>query len=71
MRRKEKAYCEQCIHYSRRKSDGLPEEIGCAKAVKVTVQYSATYLHPDIVRKQYCWEKNQDNRCADFEKKVE
>jgi hypothetical protein len=59
--KKQKAYCGQCIHYSRKGSDDR-----CAKAVTMTIRNTATYMHPDIVRKQYNWEKNAKNKCSDF-----
>jgi len=65
MGKKQKAYCESCIHYSHRK-----KEKECAKAATITVRNTATYMHPDIVRKEYCWEKNEKNRCVDYEKKA-
>lgn len=66
MAKRKKVYCENCIHFSRQKKN----EVRCAKAVTVTVAYSATYLHPDIERKEYCWEKNEKNKCRDYEEKI-
>ena len=65
MAKKEKAYCGNCIHFSRQKKDKK-----CAKAATITVPNTATYMYPDTVRKQYCWEKNEKNRCRDYEKKL-
>ena len=64
MSKKEKAYCANCIHYSQQKKDKK-----CAKAATITVRNTATYLHPNIIRKQYCWEKNRKNKCQDYEPK--
>jgi len=62
--RKPKVYCEQCKHYSRRKRDEV-----CAMATKVVQPGTATYLHPDLVMKQSCWEKNEKNKCSDYERR--
>jgi hypothetical protein len=64
--KKQKAYCGQCLHYSRK----VGSDDRCAKAVTMTVRNTATYMHPNIVRKQYNWEKNQDNKCQDYIKRV-
>lgn len=64
MTKEQKAYCGNCIHYTRHKTGE-----SCVKAVTFTERGTATYLHPDVVRKQYCWEKNQDNKCSDFSEK--
>ena len=61
---KGKVYCEECAHYSRPKKGDV-----CAKAVTITVRNTATFKHPDIKRKQYCWEKNEKNKCPDYETK--
>ena len=61
MVKRKKVYCEKCIHYSRRTGDEV-----CAKAATTTSPNTATYLHPDIVRKEYCWEKNEKNKCQDY-----
>jgi len=62
--KKQKAYCGSCIHYSQRK-----KEKECAKAATITVRGTATYMHPDEVRKEYCWERNRKNNCPDYEEK--
>lgn len=67
MAKKEKVYCENCMHYSRGKK--LIDGEDCAKAVMTTDPGSATYLHPDRVHKEYCWEKNRKNKCQDYEPK--
>jgi len=59
-----KVYCELCKHYSRRKKSEV-----CAMAIMVTQRGTETYAHPELVRRQLCWEKNEKNQCQDFESK--
>lgn len=61
---KPKVYCEQCKHYSRGKRNEV-----CAKAVDVVQRGTATYAHPERVRRELCWEKNERNNCPDYESK--
>ena len=60
-----KVYCQNCKHYSRRKRSEV-----CAMAIEVVQLHTATYLHPNIVQKEACWEKNEKNRCPDYEEKT-
>jgi hypothetical protein len=59
-----KVYCENCKHYSRTKRSEA-----CAMAIMVVQRGTATYLHPDRAHKQPCWEKNEKNKCQDYEEK--
>ena len=61
---KPKAYCEQCVHYSRRKRSEV-----CAMAVEVPQVGTESYLHPERMMKEQCWEKNKRNKCTDYKEK--
>jgi len=62
--RKKKVYCMNCTHHS------WVGEDYCARAATITVRGTETYYHPDLRRKQYCWEKNGKNKCPDYEDKL-